>query len=213
MRSDSAAAAIAGAGRSGVEDVRSRADCAATSRSRWTSRRSRRPNRATSTACRRPPGPGRRRARSARRPRRPWDRARRSRALRRRQHRVDRLAEIGELGNGARSPSIEKTVSVTTNRRRAGVDASSSLEVQNVVVPVHRDVRLRQPAPVDDARVVQFVGEDDVTFARERVQRADVRQVSGREQHGVLGRLECGERMLRGRDARVVGPRDQPRRA
>ena len=69
-------------------------------------------------------------------------------------------------------------MSVTTTRRRAGRRLEQLVEVRDVGVAVDRDVGLRQPAAVDDARVVELVGEHDVVRPGQRRDRADVREVA-----------------------------------
>src|SRR3712207_8755380 len=67
---------------------------------------------------------------------------------------------------------------------------SAPLEVLEVAVVVDERVGAGQPAAVDDARVVELVGEDHVALAREGGDHARVREVAGAEQQRGLGRSE-----------------------
>ena len=60
---------------------------------------------------------------------------------------------------GAASPSMEKTVSVTTIVGVAGIHLQQRGEMRHVAVPVDRQLGARQPATVDDRGVVQLVRE------------------------------------------------------
>jgi|AntDeeMinimDraft_5_1070356.scaffolds.fasta_scaffold00166_4 hypothetical protein len=67
----------------------------------------------------------------------------------------------------------------------------SFAEVVRVAVVVHDDVRVREPARVHDARVIQFVREDDVRV--ECGDGADVRRVSRGERECALAALRLRE--------------------
>ena len=71
--------------------------------------------------------------------------------------------------SGATSPSIEKTESVTIERAAALGLAHAPGEVLDVAVAVDEGLRARQAAAVDDRRVVELVGEDDLAGAGQRV--------------------------------------------
>ena len=60
----------------------------------------------------------------------------------------------------AASPSIEKTVSVTTIDRAVEPSPRSCVEHVEVVVRPDGDVGAGQPGAVDDRRVVQLVADD-----------------------------------------------------
>ena len=59
----------------------------------------------------------------------------------------------------------------------------------DVAVAGDRDVGLRQPAAVDDRRVVELVGHDEHAGSAEGGEHAEVGGEAGREQHGGLGAL------------------------
>jgi len=54
-------------------------------------------------------------------------------------------------------------------------------EIPQIPMPIHDDLRTRQATPVDDARVVELIGEDHVARLKEGRERADVGGVSGAE--------------------------------
>ncbi len=62
-------------------------------------------------------------------------------------------------------------------------------EVIEVVVAVDRRLAPRQPASVDDRRVVQLIGAHQHTLAAERRHHAEIRREAGREQCGARRRL------------------------
>jgi hypothetical protein len=69
-------------------------------------------------------------------------------------------------------------------------------EVLGVAVVVDEHVGAGEPAAVDDAGVVQLVGENDISLACERLHHAGVGQVARAEQHAALAALEVGELLL-----------------
>src|SRR5262245_28847097 len=96
----------------------------------------------------------------------------------------------------------------TTGRggREQGIESSG------VAVGIDVDAGSGEPAPVDDARVVQGIAEDVVARADQRGDRADVRLVAGDEQQRGLGALEARELGLDlGMQREVAG--DESRRA
>ena len=90
--------------------------------------------------------------------------------------------------------------------------AQPPLEVVGVEVVVDERLRSRQPAPVDDAGVVEGVGEDDVALLRERADHAHVGEVARAEQQAALAALELGQPLLQPAVQRHV-PRYEPRGA
>ena len=63
-------------------------------------------------------------------------------------------------------PSIEKTPSVAIRRKRAPLAACNlRFEIGHVVVLVTKALRFAEPHAVDDAGVIQFVGNDRVLLA------------------------------------------------
>ena len=109
-------------------------------------------------------------------------RARRRRASRRgpRSRRARRRASTSS-GSRARSPSIEKTPSVTTSLRWPGSQAASSpRQGLQIGMGVHRLAgRLREPDRVDDRRVVERVREDHRARVGERGDERFVRVPAG----------------------------------
>ena len=114
--------------------------------------------------------------------------------------------------SGATSPSIENTESVTITRRSPAVAAQAPVEVLHVAVAVHDDLRARQPAAVDDRRVVELVREDHIAATRQRADHAEVRQVARAEQQARLAALERRQALLQAAVDRHR-PRHQARRA
>jgi hypothetical protein len=70
------------------------------------------------------------------------------------------------------------------------------LEVVEVAVVVDEGLRARQPAAVDDRRVVELVGEDDVAPVGQCRHHAHVGEVARAEQQRGLGALERREALL-----------------
>src|SRR5680860_1846001 len=85
-------------------------------------------------------------------------------------------------------------------------------EVLDVAVAVDEGLGAGEPAAVDDAGVVELVGEDDAVATGERRDRADVGQVAGAEQQRRLVALERRQSLLQP-DVRLHVARDQPRGA
>ena len=72
------------------------------------------------------------------------------------------------------------------------------------------DLGLREPAAVDDAGVIELVGEHDVARAEQRRQHADVRGIARVEQPDAITAHPVRDRLLE-HDMRPLRPRDQPR--
>ena len=66
----------------------------------------------------------------------------------------------------------------------------------DVAMRKHFDGRATETGAVDDARVIQFVGDDDVLAAEERGDRARVRRETALKDDGRLGPLELSEAAL-----------------
>ena len=77
-----------------------------------------------------------------------------------------RRASSSSSGSGATSPSIEKTPSVTISAAPAAAWSQAPGEVLEVAVAVDEGLGPGEPAAVDDAGVVELVGEDDLARAR-----------------------------------------------
>ena len=90
------------------------------------------------------------------------------------------------------SPSIEKTPSVTISAAAPAACAQPPGEVLECRRAGRRRSRPGEPAAVDDAGVVELVGEDDLA-APARPRRPDVREVAGAEEQRRLGALELRE--------------------
>ena len=73
-----------------------------------------------------------------------------------------RRASCQQLGSGAMSPSIEKTPSVTISAAAPAGLAQAPGEVLEVAVAVDEGLGPGEAAAVDDAGVVELVGEDDL---------------------------------------------------
>src|SRR5439155_14161941 len=80
----------------------------------------------------------------------------------------------------------------------------------DVAVGIDVDAGPREPAPVDDARVVERIAVDVVAPPDERRDGAHVRLVARRKEKRGLGTLEGGELRLDG-GMQVEVPRDEPR--
>ena len=77
-------------------------------------------------------------------------------------------ARLHSPGSGPRSPSMLNTPSVMSSLRcDAGSDREHLARGVDVFVREHLDRRPAQPAAVDDARVIQLVGHDDVVFGED----------------------------------------------
>ena len=83
-----------------------------------------------------------------------------------------RRASAASSASGATSPSIEKTPSVTISAAPLAGLAQPPGEVLDVAVAVDEGLGPGEPAAVDDAGVVELVGEDDLSASRERRDRA-----------------------------------------
>jgi hypothetical protein len=84
--------------------------------------------------------------------------------------------------------------------------------VVEIAVVVDERLGAREAAAVDDRRVVEGVGEDDVALARERGHHAGVGEEARAEQQARLGAFEVGQPILQAPvDGHVA--RDQPRGA
>jgi hypothetical protein len=130
---------------------------------------------------------------------------------------VDRYAhamaarELDDLGQ-RRDVAVHREDGVGDDQRAAPLGlAHAPRQVLDVRVAVDEGLRACQSAAVDDRRVVELVGEDDLTAARQRRDHADVRQVARTEEQRRLRALEVGQALLQ---APVHGhrARHQPRR-
>ena len=119
--------------------------------------------------------------------------------------------QLGELRQG-RDVAVHREDAVGDDHRGAPARAAQApLEVLDVGVAVDEGVGLRQAAAVDDARVVQLVGGDQLALAGERRDRPRVRQVAGAEEEGGGPALELGEAGARARRAASSSPRSAAR--
>ena len=110
-------------------------------------------------------------------------------------------ARAQSAGNGATSPSMLNTPSVTSSARG-----------RDVLVREDLDRRATQAAAVDDAGVIECVRDDDIVLAEERRDRARVGREAALEDKGGLGLLERGEPRLE-LDAQRERPGDRADRA
>ncbi len=109
--------------------------------------------------------------------------------------------------------AVHREDAVGDDQRAAAVGvAQSPREVLGVVVAVDERLRAREPAAVDDRRVVELVGEDDLAAPGERRDHPEVGQVARAEQQRALHPLERGDPLLEPAVQRHV-PRHEPRRA
>ena len=91
-------------------------------------------------------------------------------------------------------PSIEKTPSVAISRKRAPLAAFSlRLQVGHVVVLVAEALRLAEADAVDDAGVVQLVGDDRVLRAEQRFEQPAVGVEARAVEDRVVGAEELAE--------------------
>ena len=87
-----------------------------------------------------------------------------------------------------------KTPSVMSSLRCAGRQILDDLARRvDVLVREDLDRRAAETAAVDDARVIQLVGDDDVFLAEDRRDRAGVRREAALEDDDLLDLLELGE--------------------
>ena len=109
-------------------------------------------------------------------------------------------------------PSIEKTPSVAIIRVWAPAASSRrALELVQVAVRVAQPLRLAEPDPVDDRRVVERVGDDRVVGAEQRLEQPAVRVEAGAEEDRVLGAEELRQALLELLVQRLR-PADEPHR-
>ena len=112
-----------------------------------------------------------------------------------------------------RDVAVHREHAVGHDQRPAVVRvAQAPGQVVDVAVAVDERLGAREPAAVDDRRVVELVGEDDLAAARQRGHDAEVGEVAGAEQQRALRALERGEPLLEPPVQRHVA-RDQPRGA
>ena len=101
------------------------------------------------------------------------------------------VGQVADAGRLAMMPSIEKTPSVAISRNRApAASLSLRLQVGHVVVLVAEPLGLAEPDAVDDAGVVQLVGDDGVFRAQQRLEQAAVGVEAGGVEDRVLGAEE-----------------------
>ncbi len=125
------------------------------------------------------------------------------------QHRPVPFAGAGDVRH-RRKVALHREDGVGHHEPAAGVDrAECPFQVGHVGVPVDGDPGPREPAPVDDARMVQLVREDGVLPSGQRRDRAGVGQVAGREDDRVLASLQPGQRRLQA-PVRFAGARHEP---
>ena len=92
---------------------------------------------------------------------------------------------------GPMSPSMEKTPSVMTSLRPGSFSIffQELFGVGNLLVAEDLDLGFRQTSAVDDAGVVEFVGEDEVFFAEDGGDGAGVGGEAGLEDDAGLNAL------------------------
>ena len=95
------------------------------------------------------------------------------------------------------------------SRRRPRVGRDELAERVEVGVRIDDDASAREAAAVDDAGVVQRVGEDDVVRADERGDDADVGVIAGVEEQRGFGSFPAGDARLERAMGREVAD-DQP---
>ena len=125
------------------------------------------------------------------------------------QHGAPAVADLGDGAEGGHVP-VHREDGVGDDQPPPGGDlGQQAIEVADVGVPVHDHPGSRQPAPVDDAGVVQLVGEDRVLPPGEGCDGAEVGQVSGREQDCLLASLVARQVSLEGA-VQLAGAGDEP---
>ena len=98
---------------------------------------------------------------------------------------------------GAMLPSIENTPSVAMSRvRQSCVSFEMLLELGEIAVRVAQPPRLAEPDAVDDARVIQRVGDDRVVLAEHGFEQPAVRIPARRIEDRVLRAQETRQRRL-----------------
>ena len=103
-------------------------------------------------------------------------------------------ASVHSSGSGPRSPSMLKTPSVMSSLRWVAGRLREDLARRvDVLVRKHLDGRPAQPAAVDDARVIQLVGDHHVVLGEDGGDGARVRGEPALEHDDGLGLLEGGE--------------------
>ena len=108
--------------------------------------------------------------------------------------RVGEIADRSQIGDDA--VHREHAVGRDQLEARAGGVGLGELrfEIRHVVVAIAVALRLAEPDAVDDARVIQFVADDGVLFAQQRLEQPAVRVEAARVEDGVVGAEERGER-------------------
>src|SRR5215469_5496628 len=92
---------------------------------------------------------------------------------------------------------------------RVGASPELSFEVGHVAIAVAQPSGLAQPDPVDDGGMVQFVADDGVLLAEQRLEQPAVGVEAGGVQDGVLGTEKAGDALLK-LLVHVLGTADEP---
>ncbi len=93
---------------------------------------------------------------------------------------ADILARAEQISSGATSPSMLKTLSVTINLAsgRAGVVAQGIFKKLQIAVRIDHFLRAREADAVDQAGVIQRVGENNVAGLQQELSRPTIRRVA-----------------------------------
>ncbi len=107
-------------------------------------------------------------------------------------------ASAASLSTGPMSPSMEKTPSVITSLWPGSfaISLQQFLAMGRIFVAEDLDLGAREPRAVDDAGVVELVGEDEVFFAEDRADGAGVGREAALEDHAGLDILEARDLFL-----------------
>ena len=110
------------------------------------------------------------------------------------EHGAVRLGDLAQLvQRGDVTIHAEDPVAHDEPAAKLAVRGQLAAQVVHVVVRVADGARLAQPARVDDAGVVEFVGEDEVAVAHECGDRCQVGREAALEGDARLGMLELGQ--------------------
>ena len=120
-----------------------------------------------------------------------------------------KIADPGKICNGAIHG--EDPVGRDHPGSRGGSILEPGLKLRHVIVPVSMTLRLAEPDAVDDAGVVQFIGDDGIFGPEQCFEQTRVRVKTRGIENGVVHSQEPGETRFKLLVDRL-GPADEPYR-
>ena len=111
--------------------------------------------------------------------------------------RVIPVSEVADLGQGCQV-AIHREHAVCDDKAiaRVGAFLQRLFQLRHITVCVAEPACLAKPDAVDDAGVVERVGDHRVALVHERLEDAAIRVEAGRVENGVLGAEKVGQRRL-----------------